>query len=371
ILIIFLGNISHDSRSFKMYNSFVSLGYDVKVLCAKEPNERSLENPDVTYISLKRHKRAVTKILMFYLKSVLSIPKVNPDIIIASDFFSLPIAWLISKIRKTKLIYDSRELYSSLASLYGRKLKQNLIIKLERFFTSKCNLILTVSQSIYEILSTQFYDKKIQILRNLPYQKNQSKIFALPQNLFTSDDILLAYFGLFHLGRGLKLYFDILEKLSPEFPTIKLLLIGKGELKQEIEREIRNRKLENFVFIFGPYAPDQYILFPNVRKVIGLCIIEPLSSSYIFSLPNKIFEYIQHQIPFIASDFPEIKKVVEKYKVGVLVNPEDLEDILGAIKELIENDTLYDKLKENCKVALNELNWEKEFKKLHELIGSL
>ncbi|MFN3134393.1 MAG: glycosyltransferase [Candidatus Kryptonium sp.] len=371
ILIVFLGNIVHDSRSFKMYNSFIGLGYDVKVLCTRGPNESVLESQDIVYIVLKSYKRAITKILMFYLKSAFSIPKLNANIIIASDFFSLPIAWLISKIRKSKLIYDSREFYSSLASLHGRKPEQQLIIKLEKFFASRCDAILTVNQAIYEMLSTKFYKIKIQILRNLPHKKNQFKIFALPSNLFTPNDILLVYLGLFHPGRGLNLYFDITEKLMAEFPSVKLLLIGKGELKWEIEKEIKNRKLEDFVFIFGPYAPDQHILFPKVRKLIGLCLIEPLSTSYIFSLPNKIFEYMQHQIPFVASDFPEIRKVVEKYKVGILVNPEDFENILKAIKELIENDALYDKLKENCKVALNELNWEEEFKKLHELIGSL
>lgn len=371
ILIVFLGNIAHDSRSFKMYNSFIDLGYDVKVLCARGPNESILESQDVVYIALKNYKRAIAKILAFYLKSIFFIPKLHADIIIASDFFSLPIAWLISKMRKSKLIYDSREFYSSLASLHGRRLKQQLIIKLEKFFASKCNAILTVNHSIYEMLSTKFYNIKIQILRNLPHKKNQSKIFALPSNLFAPNDTLLVYLGLFHPGRGLKLYFDIIEKLTTELSSVKLLLIGKGELKWEIEKEIKDRKLENFVFIFGPYAPDQYILFPKVRKLIGLCIIEPLSTSYIFSLPNKIFEYMQHQIPFVASDFPEIRKVVEKYKVGILVNPEDFENILKAIKELIENDALYDKLKENCKMALNELNWEEEFKKLHEFIGLL
>ncbi len=370
-MIVFLGNISHDSRSFKMYNSLINLGYSVRVLCTKEPDEETFESPDIVYIILKSHKKAFTKILTFYLKSVSFIPKADADIIIASDFFSLPVAWLISKIRKAKLIYDSRELYSSLASLHGRKLKQQLISMFEQFFASKCNAILTVNHTIYEILSTKFYNVKVQVLRNLPHKKDRSKVFTLPENFFTSSDILLVYFGLFHPGRGLKLYFSITEKLLAEFFNLKVLLIGKGELKWEIEKEIKKRQFENFVFIFGPYAPEQYILLPNVKKVIGLCIIEPLSKSYIFSLPNKIFEYIQHQIPFVASDFPEIREIVEKYKVGILVNPEEPENILNAIKVLLKDDKLYNELEENCKVALNELNWEVEFEKFHELIESL
>lgn len=371
ILIVFLGNIAHDSRSFKIYNSLIKSGYNVRVLCAREPKEEVFKSPNVLYITLKSHKKAITKILVFYLKSISFIPKVDADIVIASDFFSLPVAWLISKLRNANLIYDSRELYSALASLHGRKLKQHLITIIERFFASNCTIILTVNQAIYEVLSTRFYNKKFQILRNFPYKKDQMKVFTIPQNFFSPNDILLVYFGLFHPGRGLKLYFDVLEKLFSKFPNVKLLLIGKGELRWEVEKEIKERNLENFVFIFGPYAPDQYILFPNVEKIIGLCIIEPLSTSYFFSLPNKIFEYIQHQIPFVASDFPEIRKIVERYKVGILVNPGKLEEISKALRNLMDNDTLYNELKENCKVALNELNWEEEFKKFHELIESL
>jgi len=316
ILIIFLGNPAHDSRSLKIFKSLSDLGYTVRIICAHQPGENFLNHPCILYVKIKSFKRAFFRILMFYIKALPLVLKEKTDIVIASDLFSLSLAWLASKKNnKAKLVYDSREIYSALASLHRRKFKQWLITKYETFFALNS--------------------------------------------------------GLFHPGRGLNLYFTLIEKLRHEFANIKLLLIGKGELKSEIENEIKKRNLQNEVLIFGPYSPEQYILMPSVKKIIGLCVIEPLGLSYFYSLPNKVFEYIQHQIPFIASDFPEIRNIVRKYNLGILVNPTNFEDVFSATLELIINDDLYENLKQNCKIALNELNWESEIEKFHEVIKSL
>jgi len=372
ILIIFLGNPAHDSRSLKIFKSLSDLGYTVRIICAHQPGENFLNHPCILYVKIKSFKRAFFRILMFYIKALPLVLKEKTDIVIASDLFSLSLAWLASKKNnKAKLVYDSREIYSALASLHRRKFKQWLITKYETFFALNSNLILTVNESLNKFLSDKFYNKKIHTLHNFPLKKDETKLFIIPQKFFSPDSILLVYFGLFHPGRGLNLYFTLIEKLRHEFANIKLLLIGKGELKSEIENEIKKRNLQNEVLIFGPYSPEQYILMPSVKKIIGLCVIEPLGLSYFYSLPNKVFEYIQHQIPFIASDFPEIRNIVRKYNLGILVNPTNFEDVFSATLELIINDDLYENLKQNCKIALNELNWESEIEKFHEVIKSL
>lgn len=372
ILIVFLGNPAHDSRSFKIFKSLSNLGCTVKIICAHQPGENFLNDPNITYVEIKSYKRAFFKILMFYIKALSLVLRKKADIVIASDLFALPLAWLASRKNDAKLVYDSREFYSSLASLHRREFKQWLIIKYEQFFASNCSLILTVNKSLNKLLSNKFYNKKIYVLHNFPTtKKDATKSFIIPENLFNLDDLLLVYFGLFHPGRGLNLYLELLEKLRPEFPHLKLLLIGKGELKPEIENEIKKRKLQNSVFIFGPYSPEQYILMPTVKKIIGLSIIEPIGLSYFYSLPNKIFDYIQHQIPFIASNFPEIRDIVERYKVGILVNPANFDDLLSAVRILLIDDNMYENLKQNCNKALSELSWEKEIEKFYEVIKSL
>ncbi|MCS7230334.1 MAG: glycosyltransferase [Candidatus Kryptonium sp.] len=371
ILIIFLGNPSHDSRSFKMFKSLSEAGHIVKIICAHQPGEAKIKNPHIFYVDLKNHKRAVLKILSFYIKAFPVAIKFKADVVIASDLFSLPLAWITSRKCRARLIYDSRELYSSLASHYKKPIKQLIVSFIERFFALRSSVFLTVNQSIAKILSSKFNIENVIVIRNFPSRESKTRFLEIPHNLVKDSSILLTYFGLFHPGRALTIYFDLLEKLRSESYAARLLLIGRGELKEEIEKLIKQRGIAEHVSILGPYSPEQYIVMPNLKRIIGLCIIEPLGASYIYSLPNKIFEYIQHQIPFVASDFPEIKSIVEKYQVGLLVNPRDFDDIFLKVKKLIENESLYEKMKENCKIALDELTWENEIKKLLEVVMKL
>lgn len=48
----------------------------------------------------------------------------------------------------------------------------------------------------------------------------------------------------------------------------------------------------------------------------GLCMIENVSLSDYYCLPNKIFEYCFAGVPVLASDFPDIRAILSEYKIG-------------------------------------------------------
>ena len=53
---------------------------------------------------------------------------------------------------------------------------------------------------------------------------------------------------------------------------------------------------------------------PNAT--IGLSLEEDIGLNYRYALPNKLFDYIQAEVPVIVADLPEMKKLVETYQVG-------------------------------------------------------
>ena len=50
---------------------------------------------------------------------------------------------------------------------------------------------------------------------------------------------------------------------------------------------------------------------------VGVALIENISLSDYYSLPNKFFEYVFSGLPVLVSDFPDISRVVKKYDLGV------------------------------------------------------
>ena len=110
------------------------------------------------------------------------------------------------------------------------------------------------------------------------------------------------------------------------------------------------------------------ILPKNLKKLtpnadLGLSLEEDIGLNYRYGLPNKILDYIQATIPVIVSDLPEMKKLVESYKVGTVLYERTPESLAVKIEETINND--YSSALQKAK---KELNWANEKTKLIQLL---
>lgn len=82
-------------------------------------------------------------------------------------------------------------------------------------------------------------------------------------------------------------------------------------------------------------------------------------------MPNKLFEYAMVGLPVIVSDMREMKEMVERYNMGVVVTSDTTEAINGAIEQILASDTAT--LKCNAKQCAEENAWEvQEMKMINE-----
>ena len=76
--------------------------------------------------------------------------------------------------------------------------------------------------------------------------------------------------------------------------------------------------------------------------------------------------------PFIFTDIRPIRKELKVDKFGILVNPDDVNEIVAAIERYHNNPDLYLKHSQNCRREIEECrNWETESIKLIKLIRNL
>src|SRR5690606_20581257 len=197
------------------------------------------------------------------------------------------------------------------------------------------------------------------IIRNLPlFRKPDApvdycKMFNLPPH-----SRFLIYQGVILKGRGMKYAYSLLKKLEGYF----LIVIGDGEYKDYYQKLAADEGIAEKVRFVGRIEQDKLYNY-TAGGTIGLSLIENISLSYYFALPNKLFEYILCELPVIVSDLPQMKQIVENFETGYAVNPEDEDSLLSRIKNLEDVQT-YKMLKENCQKASQELNWDKEILKL-------
>lgn len=365
VTIFFLGDVKYDSRVLKMVKTLADNHFYVKIYSffnflinpqiisdtTKKDDYLKSNNIEITYIKLPFKKKI--PFINFYLKSIILSLKNKTDYILCPDIFSLPIAFLISFFSRVKYFYDSRELFSNLASLHKKKYKQLFWILVENISIKKCSGIITVNDSIARILNDKFKTKDINVIFNFPsLLLNKNAINIIDKIPVDPSRKILLYQGGLQAGRGITILLEIIPFLEECF----LLFLGMGNLK----KIIKSHSLYNKRIFLIENIPASEILRYTSNGYLGMSLIENLGKSYYLSLPNKIFEYCHAGVPVIASNFPEIRKFIEKYNIGEVVDPENYQNIIDKIKYLIENPNIYLNYKNNCLNARTILNWESQ-----------
>ena len=89
--------------------------------------------------------------------------------------------------------------------------------------------------------------------------------------------------------------------------------------------------------------------------------------NYRYALPNKMFDYIQSQVPVLCSKLPEMTRVVESYGIGIATAEKDPEKLAGIIRYMLQERS-HGAWREALRTAALELCWENEAKVYLELL---
>jgi len=141
-------------------------------------------------------------------------------------------------------------------------------------------------------------------------------------------------------------------------------------LEKEVRKTLEEYDLVENVLLYGveDYSKIEKLLS---KSMVGLCVLHPIPN-YIDSLPTKLFEYMAAGLPVIASDFPAWRKIVDKVKCGLLVDPLNPKEIADAINYLINYPEKAEIMGNHGREAVNNIyNWEKEEKALLQLYNEL
>jgi glycosyltransferase involved in cell wall biosynthesis len=104
---------------------------------------------------------------------------------------------------------------------------------------------------------------------------------------------------------------------------------------------------------------------------LGMCLFQASHLSYYWTLPNKFFEYLHAGVPVLASDFPETRRLVDRYDVGAVCDPGDPAAIANAVNDLLSRPDDLVRMRDNALKAAQELNWEHERERLLALYRRL
>lgn len=337
---------------------------------AKNLEAKNLNNINSKYVNFKNiivdvpHNRRMFVKWLTFLSSIKSnIYKFNFKIFWAADLFSLPVCKYLNRKKNIKIIYDSREIYSKVSTLANSNFKQKILTLIEKHFIKKISVLVTSGEMDSEYLK-KIYNLKIPIfeIKNFPKFKEFAKSNLIREHFnIPNDKIILLYQGVLLDGRGLIPIMKAIQNVDKYI----LVILGEGNFKSELEKNIKQLKIEEKVKFAGNIIYDDLHEW-TCSADIGLCNIEPISFSYELALPNKLFEYILAELPLLVTDLPALRKVVDSTGCGVVIPRENnATDILNALENIVNSHNIY---KLNARKSKNQFTYESQKELIMKII---
>jgi glycosyltransferase involved in cell wall biosynthesis len=270
--------------------------------------------------------------------------------------------YLISKIKRIPLVYDSHEYFTEVPELVNRKAVQGIWKRIERWIFPKLKDVITVNESIASLYEKEYGIKPV-VVRNIsPFREGVKKTdrstFGLPED----KSVLILQGSGINIHRGAEEMVEAMEFVDNAI----LLIVGGGDVIETLKVMTDKMGLNDKV-IFMPKQPyDQLFNLTRISD-IGLTLDKDTNINYRFSLPNKLFDYIQARVPVLASPLPELMKVITTYEIGDFIPSHDPMEIAKKVNEILANQQLMAKWKKNINFAASQLNWEIEEQQLKKV----
>jgi len=339
-----------DQRVHKVCTTLLQNGFEVKLVGRK----LRCSKPVIREYQTKRMKLLFNHSWLFYAEFNIYLffylLFAKTDIFLSNDTDTLLANYLASRIRRKPLVFDAHEIFPEVPEVTNRKWVKKIWTTIENYLFPRLKNTYTVCDS----LAGYYYEKykiNMQVVRNIPLKRTE---LIQPKNnkpIQSDGKKVILYQGTVYIGRGIEQMIDAMPLLD----DFVFYVIGDGTILKELKEKVNKMNLTGKV-IFTGQIPFEELAVYTANADIGINLLENCGLNYYYSLPNRIFDFIQAEVPILASDFPEIRKIITTYNAGMLINNFEPQNIASAIKQMIAKG----KNRSDFEKANNELCWENE-----------
>lgn len=382
VCILSFSPICRDARVLRQIK-YLSKHYDLNVIGYGEPPARPIENVQwhlleiptspwitklrgLTLLALGRLQTAFYDYWYWrkdHHRVALKMVTANKcDAYHANDWEALLVAAEAAKKTKARLVFDAHE-YAPL-ELENRLYWKLLFPPMITYFLKKCQPLVYASVTVAPFISER-YQKEFGldsiVILNAPERMSNS---------FRNSDyqkIQLIHHGAAIRDRQLEKLIETMVQCDERY-SLHFMLIHNDLGYLEHLKRLAHQVAPGRVTFHEPVPPEEI-----VRRIsefdMGFCFVAPTNYNYLFSLPNKFFDYVMAGLPVCIGPSPSMVDVVKKYGLGCVApsfHPEDIANMLNGLTK----DQLW-KMRLASRKAAEEINAEQEMKKLVELYDRL
>ena len=355
VLVSVFNNLYTDQRVEKVCRTLFENGYEIELIGNSWEGTPEMSRPYSFYRILLKSKKLRFAYIEFQWKLYREILKRadKKTILLSNDLDTLLPNIKAARKLKIPVIYDSHEIFTEQPSVQGRFV-QKIWQSLENHLMKEVKYMMTESFSYADWFQKKYNVNPV-VVRNIPFKINEK--IETPNN----EKKVILYQGALNQSRGIPQTIKAMHKVE----NAVFKIIGDGPQRKDYENvAIQGGLLNSKVEFLGKMKPE------DLRKItrtadVGISVEENGGVSYLYSLPNKIADYIQSRVPIVMINFPEMKRVYNEFKVGEMIENHNPETIAEAINKILENGSNY--YRNELDKAAEVLCWENEAPKILDL----
>jgi glycosyltransferase involved in cell wall biosynthesis len=244
-------------------------------------------------------------------------------------------AWALARLKGAKFLFEVRDLWPDFAIAVG-VLKNPLLISLslwlERFLYRRADRMMVNSPGYVNHVK----DRGAKAVELVPNGADPEMFNPLDGGLpFRTANQLRNKFVVLYAGaHGMSNNLDVVldcARLLEQNPAIRLVLLGDGKEKANLQARAAEMGLKNVLFL--PPVPKTGMAAALAGTDACLAILKPLDE-YKTTYPNKVFDYMAAGRPVVLAIEGVIREVVIAADCGVFPKPGDPQDLANAIQFL-------------------------------------
>lgn len=266
------------------------------------------------------------------------------DLIIANDFYAFVMADAVRA--GVPLLYDAHEYTPDQgSSVFWIKRKKPYIIYALNERLSRVDAMMTVSSGIADLYMTKYGIPRPVVVRNA------AEFVEMEPSEREDETIRLVHHGICVRDRHLELMVLAMQELPGNFRLDLYLVIKSSDYLDELKQLAQNDPRITF------HEPIPIKEIPKVLNNydIGLIFYPPETVNLQFSLPNKLFEFIQARIATVSGPSEEIGSVIAQYGIGTTTKDFTVQALVACLRRMAHSDI--HAYKKNTMKAARELSW--------------
>ena len=362
IIVSVTNDLTTDQRVKKVCATLQNSGFEIILIGRRLPESITLKRSYQTI----RLKNFFNKGFLFYaeynLRLFFKLLTLKGDVLLANDLDTLLPNFLVSRLKSKKLVYDSHELFTEVPELNNKRFVRNFWLNLEKSLLPRLQIMYTVNRPLADYFQEK-YPIPVEIILNVPNRIDRIHIddSFVDKVKGTKKMLIIQGRGL-NMDRGLEEAVSMMKFLE----NCILYIIGDGDVIPKIRKMIRDERLEDKVHLLPPMPYEELIQYTCIAD-LGLTLDKPTNLNYEWSLPNKLFDYIQCRVPVLASNRKLVSEIVLKNDIGLVVNSFDPEYLSTQVSSIFANEKLLQQWRINLEKVAPNYVWENQEKKLIQI----